>query len=167
MVWLGSQQASASFAEVFSLRPNLYADYQQFIDVFWEQELLAPELMELCRLRVAQLHQCQPELNRRYWQAKASGLDEDKIQRLSLWYKDECFSAAERACLHLAELFVTDPHAISDEDASKATAFIGDEGLVALMEVLAMFDGFCRFQLILGIGTGDSQELIMVGGKDD
>jgi alkylhydroperoxidase family enzyme len=167
MVWLNSQQASASFEDVFSLRPNLYADYQQFIDVFWDQALVDPVIMELCRLRVAQLHQCQSELGRRYQQAKASGLNEDKIQRLLFWDKDDDFNERERACLHLAELFVADPHAISDEDMSNAKAFIGDNGLVALMEILAMFDGFCRFQVILGISTESTQALIMTGKLDD
>jgi hypothetical protein len=31
------------------------------------------------------------------------------------------------------------------------TAQLGEPGLVALAEALAVFDGFCRFRLILGV----------------
>lgn len=161
MVWLPSlEKTSGSFEQVFSLRENLYADYLAFIRLFWQRELVDVVAMELCRLRVAQLHQCAPELNRRYRVALDAGLNEEKISVLPQWPKHPSFSDAERACLQLAEMFVLDPHGISDEDAESAKQYLGDAGLVALMEVLAMFDGFSRFQLMLSVQCSDTVEII-------
>jgi hypothetical protein len=48
-------------------------------------------------------------------------------------------------------MFVRDPHAITDADAAAVVEHLGEAGLVALAEALALFDGFCRFRLLLGV----------------
>jgi alkylhydroperoxidase family enzyme len=135
----------------FGLRPNLYEDFRRWSAVFWEGCSLDPVLLELCRLRVAQLHDCQAELRLRYRPALEAGLDEAKIAALPRAATSPAFSELERDCLALAELFVADPHAISDEDAARVTDRLGPEGTVALVQALALFDGFARFRLVLGI----------------
>ena len=146
--WLESAKGS-EFKSVFSLRENLFEDYKEFYNLFWSKVLLPWHVMELIRLRVAQLHDCQPELSLRYRFKKAP--TELKIESLSDWHKDSAYTEVDRACLEIAELFVQDPHAISDKMAERAKAEIGDAGLVALMEWLALCDGFCRFQLMTGV----------------
>ena len=107
-------------------------------------------MLELCRLRVAQLVGCPSELAIRYAPAVEAGLDEAKVTALGSSDRD-VFSETETACLTFAELFVRDPHAIRDSDAAAVVGRLGPEATVAFVEALALFDGFARFRAVLGI----------------
>ncbi len=146
MSWV-SERAS-TFHELLGLRANLFSDYQAFVAVFSEQNLLAEELMRLCHLRVAQLHRCTSQE-----QALLPLLPEAKVNALSQWYRAPEFSGLEKAALQLTESFCLDTHSISDDMTAAVVAEIGDEGLVALLEYLALCDGFVRFQVILQTGA--------------
>jgi alkylhydroperoxidase family enzyme len=144
------------FERVFSLRPNLFEDYRRFYALFWEKQLVDPVLLELCRLRIAALHGCESELRVRYQPAQDAGLTEAKIAAIPDAADSPLFSEGERACIALAELFAIDPHAITDADAARVVAVLGDAGTVALVEALALFDGFIRFRLMLGVEAPDA-----------
>ena len=131
MSWILDGRAG-SFADLIGLRPNLAADLADFAEVFWSRALVEPVVLELCRLRVAGLHGCDAEL-----------------AALAEWYRVSRFSAGERACLQVAEQFVMDPSAISDADFAAAREHLGEASMVALLEALALFDGFSRFQVML------------------
>lgn len=147
MSWLGS----SSFAGTFALRPELYADFTPFADAVWRDRLVDPVLLELCRLRVAQVLGCAAEARRRTPAALAAGFDEAQAAALAGWVRSEVFSPVQRACLRLAEGFVLDPHGVSDADAAAVAAHLPPAEMVALIEALAIFDGFTRFRLILGL----------------
>jgi len=150
--WLPARADGATALDrVFGLRPNLYADVRALLAVFVERRLVDPILLELCRLRVAQLLGCAPELAIRWRPARDAGLDEAKIAVLPRWPTHPSFTDAERACLTVAERFVLDPHGLTDDEAAAARAHLGDAGLVALLEALALFDGFARFRVLLGV----------------
>lgn len=154
MTWIGETAAGTTlFDRVFNLRPNLYADYQRFASLFWSERLVDPVLLELCRLRIAQLLRCEAERCLRRAPARAAGLSEDKIAALPRWPADPQFSALERAGLAFAEKFVIDPHAITDDDTAAVTAHLSPAAMVAFTEALALFEGFARFQVLLGIGA--------------
>jgi alkylhydroperoxidase family enzyme len=126
MSWLPLPRAAdgaTPLDRVFGLRPELYERYRDFVALFWEQRVLDPVILELCRLRVAQLNGCRSELALRHRPALDAGLGEAKVAAL----------------------------AGGDESAAAVTAQLGEPGLVALAEALAVFDGFCRFRLILGV----------------
>jgi alkylhydroperoxidase family enzyme len=139
------------FERVFSLRPNLFEDFRRFYALFFEARPLDPVLLELCRLRIAQLHGCEAELRVRYQPARDAGLDEEKIEALPRAATSPLYSEAERAAIAMAELFAIDPHAITDADAARVVGALGEPGTVALVEALALFDGFMRFRLTLGV----------------
>ena len=151
--------AATPFESVFALRKNLFEDFRSFYALFWEAHLVDPVILELCRLRVAQLHGCEAELRVRYQPALDAGLTEEKIAALADAGDSPLYSDAERACVALAELFAMDPHAITDADAARVVAQLGDAGTVALDEALALFDGFIRFRLILGVDAPAQQDL--------
>lgn len=140
-----------SFADTFALRPELYADYRAFAERFWADRLVEPTLLELCRIRVAQLLGCAGEARRRTPAAVAAGLDEARVAALAGWPRSPLFSPAERACLRLTEGFVLDPHGVSDAEAAAVAAHLPPPEMMALIEALALFDGFTRFRLILGV----------------
>jgi len=151
VTWLPAQaQGETPLDRVFGLRPNLYTAYRDFAALFWERRVLPPRILELCRLLVARLHGCQSELRLRYRPALDAGLREAQVAALGSGDEAE-FEPAERACLRFAEMFVRDPHAIGDGDAAAVAAQLGEPGLVALAEALAVFDGFCRFRILLGV----------------
>ena len=154
--WLPSRAAGDTPLDtVFGLCPDLYARFREFNAVFWERRLVDPVILELCRLRVATLLHCRSELCVRYRPARDAGLSEEKVAVLEGWRDDARFSDAERACLGFAEKFVTDPHAVTDEEAGAVVAQLGDAGTVALTEALALFDGFCRLRRVLGVEPAD------------
>src|SRR5262245_30789352 len=142
---------TTAFERVFDLRPDLYADYRAFLALFWTRDALGPVVLELCRLRVAQLLRCEGELRLRYRPARAAGLEEPTIALLERWPTAPAFSDAERACLAYAEQFVLDAHGVTDAQAAAVTAHLGAAGLVALTEALALFEGFARFRQLLGV----------------
>lgn len=159
--WLGEEdpKGATPLDRVFGLRPNLHEDYRRFVALFWEKALVDPVILELCRLRVAMLLDCEAELAVRSRPALAAGLDEAKIAELARAGSCERFTPAERACIAFAELFVADPQAITDADAAAVTDQLGDAGLVALVEALAIFDGFTRFRLLLDVPAPSAEEL--------
>ncbi|MBX3024469.1 hypothetical protein KF840_06115 [bacterium] len=113
-----------SFAGAFGLRPGLFADYQEFEQAV--RGAVDPRLFALCQARVGYL-----------LGARETALEPE--------------SDRERACLRLADKFVLDPHGVTDADAAAVVAHLGPPATVALVEALALLDGFTRFRLILGV----------------
>jgi alkylhydroperoxidase family enzyme len=156
MSWLPAHgPGSDDFARTFALRPDLYEAWRAFAGVFWEKRLVDPVLLELCRLRIAQLHAAAYPLSLRTPAARAAGLDEAKLARLAEWWKQPGFSGLERACLRFAEQFVTDAKAMTDEEARPVIEALGDAGTVAFVEALALFDGFGRFCRMLDVSPNE------------
>jgi hypothetical protein len=122
-------EGESDFDAVFGLRPDLFDAYREFESVFWTHGLLDPEILEACRARCAQV-------------LRAAGAPPDPVTA------DDPTSALA-ACLTVAEQFVIDPHGVTPEMRDAVVAHVGDAGLVALVEALAVFDGFTRFRTIL------------------
>ena len=123
------------FDAVFRLRPDLFAAYREFESVFWTHELLDVAILEACRARCAQI-------------LSAAGAPSEPVTA------DDPTSAIG-ACLALADQFVIDPHSVTREMREAVVAHVGDAGLVALVEALAVFDGFTRFRTVLSIAPDD------------
>ncbi len=138
MSWIDSTRST--FDEVFSLRDNLFRDYQSFVEVFARESLLDERLMQLCQQRCEQLHRSGH---------RVAGLDTELQEALPQWYNSLLFSPLEKAALQLAECFCLDPHSISDAMTDAVIAHSSDAELVALLEYLAVCDGFARFRVLL------------------
>jgi alkylhydroperoxidase family enzyme len=159
--WLSAAAAGATpFDRVFGLRPDLYEPFRAFYAVFWTERLLDPVVLELCRLRVAQLLGCESEQQVRYAPALDAGLTEEQIARLPDWPRAPSFTEAQRAALAFAEQFVLDPHGIDDDCRDAVIDHFELAGLVALCEALALFDGFGRFRIILGVEAPGAVEIV-------
>ena len=139
------------FERTFALRPDLFATWREFAGLFFERRLVDPVILELCRLRIAQLHGARHPLSLRTPEALAAGLDEAKLAALDAWWKRPGFSDLERSCLRFAEQFVTDAKGMSDDEARPVVAALGDAGTVAFVEALAVFDGIARFCRMLDV----------------
>lgn len=139
-----------TFDEVFALCPGLHARYTEFADLFWSRRLVDPLLLELCRLRVAQVLGCESAFTERH--PAATGLDEEKVGALASWRDEPAFTPVERAALVFTEKFVLAPHDVTDVDVAALSDHLTTPEVVALAEALAVFDGFTRFRTMLGVG---------------
>ena len=126
------------FDAVFGLRPDLFAAYREFESVFWSHDLLDADILDACRARCAQVLQAAD--------APAEPVTADAPRSLLA------------ACLTVAEQFVIDPHGVTPEMRQAVVGHVGDAGLVALVEALAVFDGFTRFRTILDIEPPTASE---------
>jgi alkylhydroperoxidase family enzyme len=147
----GLPSDATGFDRVFGLRPDLYAPFREFYAVFWRDRLVDPVVLELCRLRVAQLLGCASELEVRYEGALRGGLTEQMVLDLARWPTSEHFTEAHRAALGFAEQFVIDPQGIKGPVRDELRAHFALPEVVAITEALALFDGFIRFRLVLGV----------------
>ncbi len=151
MTWLPEQAAGASeFERVFALRENLFAAWREFASLLWEKRLVPPVILQLVQLRVRQMHGLALGAHRMS-EALEAGFDESRVAELAAWWQSARFDPTERACLRLAEQFVLDAKGISEEEIAPVRGALGDATVVALAEALAIFDGFTRFQKMLGI----------------
>jgi alkylhydroperoxidase family enzyme len=156
MTWLNASVPGATeFDRVFGLCPSLYDDFRHFVSLFWSLRPIDPVILELCQLRIAQLLGGDPAPTFGQQSTGVSAAPPDKIAALEQWREAAVFSDRERACLAFAEKFVLQPHGVTDEDAAAVTAHLSDKEMIAFTEALAVFDGFTRFRLALGIKGKD------------
>ena len=122
---------------MFALRPDLFDAYRDFESVFFTHDLLDPEILDACRARCAQV-------------LRAASAPPGTVTA------DDPTSPLA-ACLAVAEQFVIDPHGVTPEMREAVVGHIGDAGLVALVEALAVFDGFTRFRTILAVESDEGR----------
>jgi hypothetical protein len=139
---------SNSLSQALKAGGELTNAYDAVWNMFWQQKYIPPPVLELCRLRLAQLHRANAELSIR--QIPASAAEEAKIQNLlnGTWLKDTNFSGAELAVLEFAEIYGQDPSALSDDNTAAIKQYYGETGLVCLIEALGFIDGRIRLGLV-------------------
>lgn len=108
-------------------RPDLLGRLQRLVTIV-EDGRLDRGVLALCRGRVGTLLGCP---------AHASPVP-----------AREALDDRQAACLDFAEQFVLDHHAITEADAARVTAHLSDAELVTLTTALAVYDGFCRFEIM-------------------
>jgi alkylhydroperoxidase family enzyme len=145
MSWLPPADASLPPYEAWlAHRPELQALYKRFYGALWDEQLLPPRLLELCRLRVAMMHECDAELA---VTDPAAGVSEDDREALGHWWRDDRFTPAERAALVIADKMPYSHHDITDDEYAAVREHLGEPGTVALTVALALFDANCRLRL--------------------
>ena len=115
----------------------------------WAQSHLPGEVLELCRIRLAQLHRSAADAERVEFE-----LDGEKRAAVSSWNTAPVLDDAARACLAFTEVYAMDAAAITDAQAAAVKSHFGDAGLVALIEALGIFDGAIRVHLLWGGNHG-------------
>jgi alkylhydroperoxidase family enzyme len=155
----GGHGAGPGLDAVLRQRPDLYRDYRRFYGLFYERALVPRDLLEMVRLHVAMLHDCASELALRYTHDGVPILEETRVRALlGEGGSEPSGDPGERACLALARRFVQDVHGITDAEFAAARAHLGVAGTVALVEALALFDGFMRLRNLLGVEPVGSVE---------
>lgn len=147
MSWLGNGNDRRDIVRAL---PDIAGPYLALEQSLWRQPHLPDDTLELCRLRLAQLHRCAVELER-----TEQALPQAQRAALAQWEQSEQFSAAERACLAFTEVYAMDAQALTDEHAGAVKEHFGDAGLVLLVEALGIFDGRMRITLLWQLQPGE------------
>jgi AhpD family alkylhydroperoxidase len=74
-----------------------------------QEDSLDPKLLEVIRLRVAQLCNCQLCIDYHTEILKAHGESDDRIKQLNVWRESSLYEPRERAALALTEALGSDP----------------------------------------------------------
>src|SRR5260370_4743295 len=152
MTWLPEHADGATDLErVFGLRPDLYEPFLAFYSTFWTHALLDPVILELCRLRVAQLLRCESEQQVRYQPAINAGLTEAQVSALRQWPTSPQFNAAHRAALAFAEQFVIDVAGIHTQLPDTCIPHLPLARPVALCQALGPLAAVFRLLIRLGV----------------
>jgi hypothetical protein len=110
-------------------------------------DVVDPILLELCRLRLAQLFGDNAELGRRTPAALAAGLDESMVSDLRAWPRSGLFGPRERACLAFCEQFFIDVANVSKKETEAISAELGVQGLVDFVSALLVIEQRQRLRL--------------------
>ena len=136
--------------ELLELTPAA-ATLRAYRDAVWSDPAGDPLLLELCRLRVAQLLGLDPAALARHPAALRAGLDEAQVGELSRWPTSARFAARERAALAFAEQWLLDPGGMRDEDCAALRTQLGEPGCAAFTMGLALVEATLRLELALGV----------------
>ena len=146
--WIRDPRAR-SLDELLSLSPA--AETLRAYDVAVRRDPATdPLLLELCRLRLAQLLGLDPRTRPRAPAAVAAGLDDAWIAELPRWPTAERFGVRERAALAFAEQWFLDPSGVTDDDCAALRTAIGEPGCAAFTMGLALSEAMLRVELALG-----------------
>lgn len=148
MSWIDETDAPTPYEAVLGQRPELLARYRAFYQTFWDDGLVPRRILELCRLRIAAIHDCAQERVIRDADVILSEAEAAALERGEL----AGFSPAERAALGIAEQIPYQHHQISDDQMAAADRALGAAGAVALLTACAFFDVNCRLRIVLGVG---------------
>lgn len=140
MSWLSEDSTREG---VCRQHPDAGPLFLDFYGSLWRQPHIDPAVLELCRLRLAQLHGSDVE-----WRRSEYPLAEGKKASLERWSSSSLLTDTEKACLAYTEIYAMDPSAITDEVSAQVAGHVGDPGLVALAVALGVLDGMTRMSLL-------------------
>ena len=152
MTWLsGTSDENEEFRAVLGLRPEVLARHEDLVSRIWRDGGPDPQVLEMCRLRIAQLHASTYDAALRSEPAVSAGLTEDKINELGLYSSSPLYSEHERRALAFAEHYVMDVHGITDEVFAAVAEGMTSAQMAAFTFALGIFDGLTRFRVMLGV----------------
>jgi len=105
---------------------------------------MPPALVELCRLRIAQIVRGSDTPSISASEAQTAGISQDQLAELATWFTSDRFDASERACLQLAEYFCYSAQSVSDEIVAEVSAHLTAEQLLALTNAIWVSDSSQR-----------------------
>ncbi len=138
------------YADVAAALPQIGRPFADLYRSFWSLQSVPAPTLELCRLRLAQLHGSDLA-----WRHQEVAVGDERRQALRQWPGSDLFSPAEKACLELCEVHAMDARAISDEQADAVKAHYGEVGYVAVVQALGVFDAVIRLGLIWNLSSAE------------
>jgi alkylhydroperoxidase family enzyme len=149
--WLATRDDSPTadgLEHVLGLCPELLERSRAFYGALWDEGVLPARLLELCRLRIASQNGCQAESLITH---SESGLTVAERSSLARGDIPTSVSDVERRVLDVASKVPFEIHDLEDDEIEALRRELGDDGLVALMVALPLFDASCRLRLVLEV----------------
>lgn len=122
------------------LEPEWFRWMGEMHRLVWE--LTDARELELCRLRLAQLVGCEPELAVRYEAGRQAGVDEATVAELRNWPTSERFTARDRDFLAFVEQFRFDVQGVTDEQAQAVLNHLDDEQFFVFSLAIGMYESW-------------------------
>jgi alkylhydroperoxidase family enzyme len=142
MTWLPLERSGASErGAVLALQPHASALWLEVLASSWS--IADPELLGLCRLRIAQMLDCRAELD---------GADPERLTELASWRSSPNFTLRERAALSYTEQFVVDQNGIAEEQKTDLARFLSRVELCNFVQAVNAHDGYLRTLTLLDVG---------------
>ncbi|HVW19356.1 MAG TPA: carboxymuconolactone decarboxylase family protein [Solirubrobacteraceae bacterium] len=117
---------------------------------------LEPELLELVKTRASQINGCAYCLDMHTKDARARGMDEQRLHVLAAWREAPFYSDRERAALAWCEALTSLPASgAPDEDYEPLTECFSDEEIAALTYAIVAINGWNRLAVGLRSPVGD------------
>jgi alkylhydroperoxidase family enzyme len=140
--------------QVWGLRGDYYrlfmADYRKSLSN------LDPLIVELCRVRLAQMVESAFDVSLRYSPAVQAGLSEEKVAALSDYPTSALFTDRERIALEFTEQWVIQSSSITDEDVERLLTVLTPEEFIYFCKALSVMDQFARANAIFAIEPTDA-----------
>jgi len=105
---------------------------------------MRPALVQLCRLRIAQIVRGLDTACIDPSTAEAAGVTPAKLAALPTWFTSDQFDATERACLDFAEYFCYSAQSVTDEHVANVSAHLTPEQVLALTNAIWVTDSSKR-----------------------
>ena len=137
------------FDQIWGVRQEYFACFMADHDASIAR--VDPTLIELCRLRMARILECDFAFSCRYAPAMAAGLDEAKIALIHRYPDSPLFTPRERACIEFAEQFAMQSSSITDEDVARLLTHIDPEAFIYFVKALSVTDQLLRGTAAFGI----------------
>lgn len=147
MTWLTADRDRPSLDDLLAHRPELKAKYQTFYASIREAGLVPPRLLEICRLRMAAIHDCAAEWTQRDAEVEFSDAELAALKRGDV----QAFAPLEQAALTVTERLPYQHHELTDAEVATLKSQLGDAGCVSLINALVLFDVNCRLKLTFGL----------------
>ena len=145
------KNAPSQFEALLGHHPQLGQLYRTFYLNLTQDAKLDPRVVELCRRRIAHIHNCRAELALTHPTQSFSAQEEFALEA----GRYNGFTLPEQSALQIAELISFNHHAVSDGDVARLQSHFGNDGTVTLLSALAFFDVMCRTKIALNV---DAQE---------
>lgn len=149
---------SAAIERVLADRPDVVAALHEAHEAAWSA--VDPRLLELCRIRAAQLIGCEPEAVAR---VPVPAVDPVLFDQVASWPTSPLFDDRDRAVLAWCEMFVIDVASLDDDTVQRVRQHLGDDGLVDLTSALLVVEQRqrmrCTWELLFdGAGTAREEQ---------
>jgi len=132
--------ARAERDAVLGLQPEAYELLQAALARAWQAT--DPRLLDLCRLRFAQLVEARAEL---------AGADAQLLMDLERWESGAAFSERERAALAFAEQFHLDHNGITADQEAALAAHLSRREYFTFVRALHLNDAYVRVLSLLDV----------------
>ncbi|MGI9328560.1 MAG: carboxymuconolactone decarboxylase family protein [Pseudomonadales bacterium] len=154
MSWASTTPKTQTLTDHLAVQPQLQAKYQQFMATLWDAERVPTRLLELARLRIAAIHDCEEQWLQRHPDVRLKAHELAALQQ----GRREGFDELAQLVLEVAELMPLNHHEISDAQVAALRHALDEGGTVAVLTALAFFDVNARLSKTLGATANPAEE---------